>query len=249
MTDNRTIELREKLTERGVEFATDDSAASKVTMWTTQNGGWMFDCDYMEPLNEKPGTIGAKTELMIYGYTPEQAIAATLGISNETAKVLIDDMLDFIGNCCETKLDCDCCDPIDCKYLSGDGELAECTRYQDFLSRAKAIATTLGSEFNPDGLPVGLTISDDSNLLNWRGENYVKQNTLGSGTLTAEQVEEAVYRNCKFYEGGEVDVESIVDELNVALGESKRAVCSECGTLLSDYILCTPCAEKFAVKR
>ena len=79
MTDNRTTELREKLTERGVEFATDDSAASKVTMWTTQNGGWMFDCDYMEPLNEKPGTIGAKTELMIYGYTPEQAIAATLG--------------------------------------------------------------------------------------------------------------------------------------------------------------------------
>lgn len=80
-TDNRTTELREKLTERGVKFATDDSAASKVTMWTTQNGGWMFDCDYMEPLNEKPGTIGAKTELMIYGYTPEQAIAATLGNS------------------------------------------------------------------------------------------------------------------------------------------------------------------------
>lgn len=78
MTD-RTTELREKLTERGVEFATDDSAASKVTMWTTQNGGWIFDCDYMEPLNEKPGTIDAKTELMIFGYTPEQAIAVTLG--------------------------------------------------------------------------------------------------------------------------------------------------------------------------
>ena len=74
-----TDELRRLLDERGVEYATDDNAASKDTMWTTQNGGWMFDCDYMEPLNEKPGTVGAKTELMIYGYMPEQAIAATLG--------------------------------------------------------------------------------------------------------------------------------------------------------------------------
>ena len=75
-----TDDLRRLLDERGVEYATDDNTASKDTMWTTQNGGWMFDCDYMEPLNAKPGTIGAKTELMIYGYTPEQAIAATLGV-------------------------------------------------------------------------------------------------------------------------------------------------------------------------
>ena len=74
-----TDELRKLLDERCVEYATDDNATSNDTMWTTQNGGWVFDCDYMEPLNEKPGTIGAKTELMIYGYTPEQAIAATLG--------------------------------------------------------------------------------------------------------------------------------------------------------------------------
>ena len=39
----------------------------------------------------------------------------------------------------------------------------------------QAVAATLGHELNPDGLPVGLTISDDENLLNWRGENYVKQ--------------------------------------------------------------------------
>ena len=45
----------------------------------------------------------------------------------------------------------------------------------------QAVAATLGYETNPDGLPVGLTISDDGNLLNWRGENYVKQ-----GMLTAE---------------------------------------------------------------
>lgn len=46
---------------------------------------------------------------------------------------------------------------------------------------------TLGSQFNPDGLPAGLTISDDGNLLNWRGENYVRQNT-----LTTEQVKETI---------------------------------------------------------
>ena len=74
-----TDELRRMLDERGVEYATDDNNASNVTMWTTQNGGWAFDCDYMEPLNAKPGTIGAKTELMIYGYTPEQAVVATFG--------------------------------------------------------------------------------------------------------------------------------------------------------------------------
>lgn len=116
MSDNRTTELREKLTERGVKFATDDSAASKVTMWTTQNGGWMFDCDYMEPLNEKPGTIGAKTELMIYGYTPEQAIAATLGNSRaeRTCKPIIEPWDD------PTKYDAYC---GNCNYSLGDGEL------------------------------------------------------------------------------------------------------------------------------
>ena len=50
----------------------------------------------------------------------------------------------------------------------------------------------------------------------------------------------------EFYNGAYAE---IADELNAMLGEPKRAVCSECGTLLSDYILCTPCAEKFAVKR
>lgn len=46
---------------------------------------------------------------------------------------------------------------------------------------AQAIAATLGGETNQDGLPVGLTISEDGSLLNWRGENYVRQSTLGGG--------------------------------------------------------------------
>ena len=46
------------------------------------------------------------------------------------------------------------------------------------LTPEQAIAATLGSAVNPDGLQAGLIISDDGELLNWRGENYVKQATL-----------------------------------------------------------------------
>ena len=53
-------------------------------------------------------------------------------------------------------------------------KLEECVMWAN-----KAIA--LFGTMNPDGLPCGLTISDDGMLLNWRGENYVKQ----SATLDA----------------------------------------------------------------
>ena len=46
--------------------------------------------------------------------------------------------------------------------------------------------------------------------------------TLGRGALTVEQVEEAIYRNCRFYEGGEVDAQAITDELNKALGRAVK---------------------------
>jgi len=38
------------------------------------------------------------------------------------------------------------------------------------------------------------------------------------GTLTAELVEKIVDRNCEWYEGGEIDAQAIVDELNAVLG-------------------------------
>lgn len=79
------------------------------------------------------------------------------------------------------------------------------------ITPQQAIAATQGSEFNTDGLPVGLTISDDSRLLNWRGENYVKQSTLGSGTLTANDVLNAVYEHGARWQ-------AIADELNATLG-------------------------------
>ena len=106
MTDNRTTELREKLTERGVKYEVTFFETFTDTEWCVNDAS----CTYTEIQNVD------SAYLTIQDITPEQAIAATLGY-----------------------------------------------------------------EVNPDGLPVGLTISEDGNLLNWRGENYVKQDaTLGA---------------------------------------------------------------------
>lgn len=119
------------------------------------------------------------------------------------------------------------------------------------ITPEQAIAATLGNELNLDGLPVGLTISEDGNLLNWRGENYVRQSTLCGGRLTAEQVEETVEKHWHDlpdeYDMPEATAlleysynwQAIADELNAALGAGKCErvlykptgvlVCSECG--------------------
>jgi hypothetical protein len=89
----------------------------------------------------------------------------------------------------------------------------------------QAIAATLGSELNPDGLPVGLTVSEDGELLNWRGENYVRQSTLGSGTLTAEQVRECaetVY--LEGYNDGSVNRGAHIDETDTIKPEKRPAI-------------------------
>jgi hypothetical protein len=51
----------------------------------------------------------------------------------------------------------------------------------------QAIAATVG-ERNPDGLPIGLTISNDGNLLNWMGENYMRQDAATVGVDTCKCV-------------------------------------------------------------
>lgn len=66
-----TDELRRLLDERGVEWEADDRKTYTFTYW----GDWAFT----EPLDAKPGTLGAQCELMCIPATPEQAIAATLG--------------------------------------------------------------------------------------------------------------------------------------------------------------------------
>ena len=95
------------------------------------------------------------------------------------------------------------------------------------LTPEQAIAATVGSELNPDGLPVGLMLSKDGMLLNWCGENYVKQGAFGSGTLTAEHVREAIERHVKFYEGGDYDEQAIADELNARVERTCKFVSSK----------------------
>ena len=117
------------------------------------------------------------------------------------------------------------------------------------VDKAADLADFLVS-MNPDGLPVGLTISEDGSLLNWRGENYVRQSALGGWKLTAEQVEEIVDRNCEWYEGGEIDAQAIADELNVMLrngtchdkngfDESIGFECTSCETTVDSYMQTT----------
>ena len=62
MTDNRTIELRRLLDERGVEYTANDHMGAYATSW---NG---FTAMQLTP----------SAKLMM-AFTPEQAIAATLG--------------------------------------------------------------------------------------------------------------------------------------------------------------------------
>lgn len=83
------------------------------------------------------------------------------------------------------------------------------------------------------------------------------------GTITAEQVEDAVYRHCKFYEGGEVDAQAIADELNSRAERTcefkpfrgpisdtdeegdRKGVCSECSAYMHEqFNYCPNCGCK-----
>ncbi len=61
---------------------------------------------------------------------------------------------------------------------------------------------------------------DDSDYIQCliRSNEFMKKERVTHGTLTAEQVEKIVDRNCEWYEGGEIDAQAIVDELNAVLG-------------------------------
>lgn len=68
MSDNRTTELREKLTERGVKW------------WPMRNNGYYEERDTEFVANGKKHIAHEWGDgLAIYNLTPEQAIAATLG--------------------------------------------------------------------------------------------------------------------------------------------------------------------------
>ena len=74
---DETNELREMLTERGVEYKANDGYGVRITGWDCANGNKALFVDYPN------GT----TRLCIdeHGITPEQAVAVTLG--NGTCKM------------------------------------------------------------------------------------------------------------------------------------------------------------------
>ena len=98
MTDNRTTELRAKLTERGIEYTTNDHMGVCETSW---NG---FTAMQLTP--------GAK---LIMTVTPEQAIAATLG-AGECELVETESYRD--ANEVIHVLECSACGEI-CEHVNG----------------------------------------------------------------------------------------------------------------------------------
>ncbi|MBQ1450847.1 MAG: hypothetical protein IIZ12_07970, partial [Eggerthellaceae bacterium] len=73
MTDNRTTELREKLTERGVEHYD----GTESTLWLKDEHGYRASADELS---------SGRLSVHIWCDTPEQAIAATLGGGKLTAE-------------------------------------------------------------------------------------------------------------------------------------------------------------------
>lgn len=73
MTDNRTTELRAKLTERGVDWLDESNGYADVTTFIANGAKWtVISKSYLNPEHDWM-TLRAER------ITPEQAIAATLG--------------------------------------------------------------------------------------------------------------------------------------------------------------------------
>ena len=127
MTDNRTTELREKLTKCGVKW------------WPMHNNGYYEDRDTEFVANGKKHTAHEWGDgLAVYNLTPEQAIAATLGNEREKElETLARDMFAYIDKCCESDLSFGCVDPVDCAYY--DKARDWCTKASSIKQRMKEL--------------------------------------------------------------------------------------------------------------
>lgn len=108
MIDNRMTELREKLTERGVEYRTTEVHGMPVTLYDSGGRTW--------------SVTGHPNGYMVVNcgnLTPEQAIAATLGSGTLTAeqvrkaiKELLEELVAKVEN--DANWRCNASDEIDC---------------------------------------------------------------------------------------------------------------------------------------
>lgn len=112
MTDNRTTALREKLTERGVKYTTNDHMGAYETSW---NG---FTAMQLTP--------SAK---LIMAVTPEQAIAATLGRPKAKSHPYGYEPDTGAFDC--TRCECGCINDISATYCNDCGGEIEIDMYAE----------------------------------------------------------------------------------------------------------------------
>ena len=135
------------------------------------------------------------------------------------------------------------------------------------LTPQQAIAATLGSELMSmrtfDSMETALSIAEkEVEIEELRRENdeLCKENeelvhrraeleSATHGTLTAEQVREAIERHVKFYEGGDYDEQAIADELNAELGNGTCEWVLEHSGTLFDKWRCSECGYLFVEPR
>ena len=234
MTDNRTTEptaterIIATLRERGVQFATYGN--TDRVWWTTENGVAWYAQD-----RPNANDLYVKLEAVL---TPDQAIAATLGKPKAKSHPYGYERDTGAYDC--TRCECGCINDISATYCNDCGGEIEIDgsaekEYYDGYSKHTVFAK-----------------KHDDGSLEFRERRYVPEDaaTLGSGTLTAEQVRECVqsvymegYSDGSVNRGAhidETDWQAIADELNSRTERTCRNVedskvfwfiCSECGHL------------------
>lgn len=209
MTDNRMTELQKKLKEAGVKYTHRTQGRKTYTNWGEPmvNGAQFIDG-------------GDWTELTVENATPDQAIATTLGSGTLTA----DDVLNAVYN--HGARWQAIADELNTKL--GGGNCARCAedmgRYADSLcdplkERIAELLRCLENDWHIHASWDGLRKFWCVELT----EEGVKLRDATHGTLTAEQVREAIERhsawvigkNRCFHDGA---YEEIADELNAELG-------------------------------
>ena len=204
MTDNRTTELlREGLTEHGIEWRSGLKGVTFVGDWCFveyDNGKLAATCEpVLTPEQAIAATLGddeyeSKMDALLCRLTngkwsksrsydldfivscvdeefeelyAKELADATLGNGTLTAEQVRDVFLENFEKAYETSYDL--WEPSTFNWQAIADELN--TRAERTCNMEESFTKPL----NPDGLPIGLTISDDGTLLNWEGENYVLQ--------------------------------------------------------------------------
>lgn len=244
MTDNPTELLREGLTERGIEWRSGLEGVTFV-------GDWCF-------VEYDNGKLAVTCEPVL---TPEQVIATTLGAQTAGVAEKIEELrrtsLAFPPNI-RRKVNI---------ALSGIEQAIAATLDETYTR--EEMESVFVSGYSLGTLPVGSDPQWDENRQtvdeHMEDLGWVRSATLGSSTLTAEQVSKAVYSHSIQADCADADWQAIADELNAELGSGTCELvetdsysndneiihvleCSECGKTCEhvngSYPRCPHCGAK-----